>query len=96
MSNSRSILPFVNLWSSSLLMLVQSLDHWKSFFANHAKYRLIGKVLHAPIEPSSPIPPPCQQEGEESSDTGPHGPKAADAPDPSGSGSGGARATGEL
>ncbi|GAA6063481.1 hypothetical protein JCM10212_000997 [Sporobolomyces blumeae] len=36
-----------------------SLAHWKQFYANHAKYRKIGTVSHAPIDPSSPVPPPC-------------------------------------
>ncbi|ORY27328.1 cytochrome b5-like heme/steroid binding domain-containing protein [Naematelia encephala] len=38
---------------------LKSLDHWKSFFATHEKYTLIGRVLLPPIDPDSPIPPPC-------------------------------------
>ncbi|GAA5981689.1 hypothetical protein JCM10908_004567 [Rhodotorula pacifica] len=34
-------------------------SNWKNFYRNHAKYRHIGKVVHPPIDPSSPIPPPC-------------------------------------
>ncbi|TKA54326.1 hypothetical protein B0A53_03419 [Rhodotorula sp. CCFEE 5036] len=34
-------------------------SNWKNFYRNHAKYRHIGTVVHPPIDPSSPIPPPC-------------------------------------
>ncbi|GAA6022805.1 hypothetical protein JCM8202_003716 [Rhodotorula sphaerocarpa] len=34
-------------------------ENWKNFYKNHAKYRHIGKVVHPPIDPASPIPPPC-------------------------------------
>ncbi|GAA5928459.1 cytochrome b5-like heme/steroid binding domain-containing protein [Sporobolomyces koalae] len=36
-----------------------TLRHWKDFYHNHAKYRLVGRVMHPPIDPGSPIPPPC-------------------------------------
>ena len=42
--------------------LFQGLHHWKNFFATHKKYKKIGRVLHRPIDPASPIPEPCQPE----------------------------------
>ncbi|THH12329.1 hypothetical protein EW145_g82 [Phellinidium pouzarii] len=41
---------------------MKGLEHWKNFFANHKKYVKVGKVLHHPIDPSSPIPEPCKTE----------------------------------
>ncbi|KAI5124763.1 hypothetical protein M0805_005397 [Coniferiporia weirii] len=41
---------------------MKSVEHWKSFFANHKKYVKVGRVLHHPIDPSSPIPEPCKPE----------------------------------
>ncbi|KAL5508103.1 hypothetical protein ACEPAH_5721 [Sanghuangporus vaninii] len=41
---------------------LKGLEHWKNFFANHKKYTKIGRVLHHPIDPLSPIPPPCKEE----------------------------------
>lgn len=40
-------------------LLPQALDNWKDFFSSHQSYKLIGKVLNPPIDPNSPIPPPC-------------------------------------
>jgi len=37
-----------------------AIDRWKAFFTNHKDYWRAGKVLHAPIDPASPIPPPCK------------------------------------
>jgi len=37
-----------------------SLDHWKKFFAKSDKYTKVGWVHHAPINPKSPIPEPCE------------------------------------
>lgn len=37
----------------------QSLEHWKQFFADSKKYHKVGRVLHEPIDPMSPIPEPC-------------------------------------
>ncbi|BGP24510.1 hypothetical protein JCM10295v2_003428 [Rhodotorula toruloides] len=34
-------------------------ENWKSFYAKHAKYRYVGRVVHPPIDPSTPIPEPC-------------------------------------
>ncbi|KAL7423589.1 hypothetical protein Q5752_001169 [Cryptotrichosporon argae] len=39
---------------------LKALEHWKSFFSNHEKYTKIGTVLLPPIDPASPIPPPCR------------------------------------
>jgi len=36
-------------------------QHWKDFFANHKKYKKIGRVQHRPIDPGSPIPEPCKE-----------------------------------
>ncbi|GAA5871051.1 hypothetical protein JCM3774_005098 [Rhodotorula dairenensis] len=38
--------------------------NWKNFYRNHAKYRHIGKVVHPPIDPASPIPPPFKVEAD--------------------------------
>lgn len=38
---------------------MQGLEHWKKFFAESKKYRKIGRVLHEPIDPMSPVPEPC-------------------------------------
>ncbi len=40
---------------------LQGVQHWKDFFANHKKYKKIGRVQHRPIDPESPIPEPCKQ-----------------------------------
>ncbi|TDL29798.1 cytochrome b5 [Rickenella mellea] len=40
----------------------KSLNHWKEYFANSKKYPKVGKVQHPPIDPTSPIPEPCQPE----------------------------------
>ncbi|KAL8279112.1 hypothetical protein RQP46_008570 [Phenoliferia psychrophenolica] len=42
---------------------MRSLDTWKNFFKNHGKYKWVGTVTHAPIDPDSPLPPPCQSHG---------------------------------
>ena len=39
--------------------LFQSLNHWKKFFADSKKYRKVGRVMHEPIDPMSPIPEHC-------------------------------------
>ncbi|KAH8118492.1 cytochrome b5 [Phellopilus nigrolimitatus] len=40
----------------------RSLEHWKNFFTNHKKYIKVGRVMHHPIDPSSPIPEHCKPE----------------------------------
>ncbi|OCB87465.1 cytochrome b5 [Sanghuangporus baumii] len=52
-------------WIRQSLLINKSvlgLEHWKNFYANHKKYTKIGRVLHHPIDPLSPIPPPCKEE----------------------------------
>jgi len=41
---------------------LQSVEHWKKFFADSDKYHKAGRVLHRPIDPSSPIPEHCDEE----------------------------------
>ncbi|GAA5909914.1 cytochrome b5-like heme/steroid binding domain-containing protein [Sporobolomyces salmoneus] len=36
-----------------------TLKHWKQFYEKNAKYRKVGRVMHPPIDPSTPIPEPC-------------------------------------
>ena len=43
----------------SVPVITQGLQHWKKFFADSKKYRKVGRVLHEPIDPMSPIPEPC-------------------------------------
>ncbi|GAA5881985.1 hypothetical protein JCM16303_003496 [Sporobolomyces ruberrimus] len=38
-----------------------TLKYWKEFYETHAKYRKVGRVMHPPIDPNSPIPEPCTQ-----------------------------------
>ncbi|WVF66585.1 hypothetical protein IAT40_001325 [Kwoniella sp. CBS 6097] len=38
---------------------VAALKHWKSFFANHEKYRKVGTIRNPILGPNDPIPPPC-------------------------------------
>ncbi|KAF8639745.1 hypothetical protein AX17_001007 [Amanita inopinata Kibby_2008] len=37
----------------------RSLEHWKKFYADHTTYFKVGRVLHQPIDPASPIPEHC-------------------------------------
>jgi hypothetical protein len=46
--------------SSSWLIAVQGVNHWKSFFSDHKSYTRVGRVSHPPIDPMSPVPEPCQ------------------------------------
>lgn len=48
---------------ANVLSRFQSLDHWKKFFADSEKYQRVGRVAHAPIDPGTPLPPPCKQGG---------------------------------
>ncbi|KAL0949806.1 hypothetical protein HGRIS_009842 [Hohenbuehelia grisea] len=46
----------------------QELDgvtHWKKFFAEHKTYVKVGKVMHHPIDPASPIPEHCNPKKEQ-------------------------------
>ncbi|KAI8907484.1 cytochrome b5-like heme/steroid binding domain-containing protein [Powellomyces hirtus] len=38
---------------------IKSLDTWTDFYANSDKYFKVGRVVHDPIDPSSPIPEDC-------------------------------------
>jgi len=38
---------------------LKGLEHWKQFFADHKTYFKVGKVVHHPIDPESPIPEHC-------------------------------------
>ncbi len=63
------------------LKLQQSFQKWKKFYTEHKKYRKVGTVYHAPIHPSTPIPPPCdngaKQEEAKPTPVGPQLPPAA-------------------
>lgn len=37
-----------------------ALTHWKDFFAKSTKYRKVGRVMHEPIDPRTPVPEPCK------------------------------------
>ncbi|KIK67970.1 hypothetical protein GYMLUDRAFT_36773 [Collybiopsis luxurians FD-317 M1] len=39
---------------------LQSVQHWKEFYANHKDYKKVGRVSHRPIDPASPIPEHCK------------------------------------
>ncbi|KAF9569444.1 cytochrome b5 [Agrocybe pediades] len=38
---------------------LNSVAHWKKFYANHKDYFKVGRVNHPPIDPASPIPEHC-------------------------------------
>ncbi|KIJ19852.1 hypothetical protein PAXINDRAFT_178625 [Paxillus involutus ATCC 200175] len=38
---------------------LKSVAHWKKFFEEHKAYSKVGKVVHPPIDPQSPIPEHC-------------------------------------
>ncbi|KAF9224348.1 cytochrome b5 [Gyrodon lividus] len=38
---------------------LKSVEHWKKFFAEHKTYSKVGRVVHPPIDPQSPIPEHC-------------------------------------
>lgn len=41
----------------------QDFNKWKKFYAEHKKYKKVGKVYHHAIDPNSPLPPPCDSKG---------------------------------
>lgn len=47
------------IYGLNFRVLSQGLAHWKKYFAESKKYRKVGRVLHEPIDPSSPIPEHC-------------------------------------
>ncbi|KAJ3760493.1 cytochrome b5-like heme/steroid binding domain-containing protein, partial [Lentinula raphanica] len=38
---------------------IKGVEHWKRFYENHKNYFKVGKVLHPPIDPASPIVEGC-------------------------------------
>ncbi|GAA5943902.1 hypothetical protein JCM3775_002272 [Rhodotorula graminis] len=40
---------------------LETVKNWKNFYSTHAKYRRVGTVVHPPIDPTSPIPEPCDK-----------------------------------
>lgn len=38
---------------------IQGLQHWKKFYAESKKYPKVGRVMHPPIDPITPIPVHC-------------------------------------
>jgi len=51
---------------------LEGLTHWKQFFANHKSYFKVGKVIHPPIDPASPIPEPCDPKRRQESEPKKH------------------------
>jgi len=58
----RTFLPFFTHPPLLLPNFFKSVEHWKKFFADSDKYHKVGRVLHRPIDPSSPIPEHCDEE----------------------------------
>jgi hypothetical protein len=50
---------FDSVGDTDTVYIVQSLQHWKKFYAEHKDYFKVGRVTHPPIDPSSPIPEHC-------------------------------------
>lgn len=46
-------------YEPSLIIGLQSLAHWKKFYAEHPDYVKVGRVNHRQIDPDSPIPEHC-------------------------------------
>jgi len=44
---------------------LKGVQNWKKFFADHKTYFKVGKVLHPPIDPQSPVPEPCNSKKEQ-------------------------------
>ncbi|CAG8559998.1 9660_t:CDS:2 [Cetraspora pellucida] len=38
---------------------IKDIENWASFYRDHHSYFKVGIVMHPPIDPSSPIPAPC-------------------------------------
>lgn len=43
------------------LIEMQDLVHWRDFYENNAKYFKVGRVVLPPIDPSVPVPEPCEE-----------------------------------
>jgi len=41
---------------------LEGIEHWKQFYANHKDYFKVGRVLHPPTDPESPIPEHCNKQ----------------------------------
>ncbi|KAF8204831.1 cytochrome b5-like heme/steroid binding domain-containing protein [Pholiota molesta] len=39
---------------------LRGLAHWKKFYAEHKDYIKVGRVVHPPIDPATPIPEHCE------------------------------------
>ncbi|CAG8502151.1 4761_t:CDS:2 [Ambispora leptoticha] len=46
---------------------LKSLEGWASFYRDHHTYFKVGRVALPPIDPNSPIPPPCNDPTEQKS-----------------------------
>ncbi|CAK5262679.1 unnamed protein product [Mycena citricolor] len=46
----------------------EGVQHWKGFFKNHKDYVKVGRVLHPPIDPASPVPVHCDASKQEQAD----------------------------
>jgi len=44
---------------------LSGVQHWKKFFTEHKTYSKVGRVLHPPIDPQSPIPEHCDPKEEQ-------------------------------
>ncbi|KAG6375090.1 cytochrome b5 [Boletus reticuloceps] len=44
---------------------LKGIENWKRFFTDHKAYFKVGRVLHHPIDPQSPIPEHCDPKKEE-------------------------------
>ncbi|CAI2175462.1 19482_t:CDS:2 [Funneliformis geosporum] len=45
---------------------LEDLKNWASFYRDHHTYYQVGRVVHPPIDPNSPIPPPCRDASQKS------------------------------
>jgi len=43
---------------------LRSVNHWREFFRDHKTYHKVGRVIHPPIDPESPIPGHCNPKKE--------------------------------
>ncbi|RIA97086.1 cytochrome b5-like heme/steroid binding domain-containing protein, partial [Glomus cerebriforme] len=39
---------------------IKELENWAKFYRDHHTYYKVGRVVHPPIDPNTPIPPPCK------------------------------------
>ena len=62
--------------------LRQSVENWKKFFADHKTYFKVGRVLHPPVDPQSPVPEHCNPKKEEPARSSDHSGKPLARPGP--------------